>query len=68
LSPRILTESIFTTSWGYIWIFKKIAGLSQSNNLEKKVFQAARLLLLPCHCRLVFKLFLLLQQCFGHIC
>jgi len=31
-------------------IFKQIAGLSRLNNLEKKVFQAARLL--PFHCHL----------------
>jgi len=34
-----------------------VTELSRSNNLEKRttVFQAARLL--PCHCRLAFKLF-----------
>jgi len=44
----------------------KIAGLSRSHFLGNTVFQAARLL--HCHCRLVFKLDLLLLQCFGHVC
>jgi len=49
---------------GFFWL--KIAGLSRSNNYENTVFQVACLLL--CHCHLVFKLFLLLLQRFGHIC
>jgi len=44
----------------------EITRISQSNNLEIKLFQAARFLL--CHCCLVFKLFLLLLQSFGCIC
>jgi len=39
----------------YGWFVLEIAGLLQSNNLEKWVFQAAHLLF--CHYRLVFKLF-----------
>jgi len=51
----------------YEWlavVFLKIAVLMQSTNLETKFFQAARLLF--CLCCLVFQLFLVLVQSFGH--